>query len=79
MKEWAEVVQNYSSAVVGKAHVFLDGTKSTCRVKECNMGNLVADAFLWSLITFPDDEKWNEVNFAAIDAGAMRASFEQGN
>ena len=43
------------------------------------MGNLVADAFLWSLITFPDDEKWNAVSIAAINAGTVRASIEQGN
>ena len=75
---WAETVSNYSDRVIGKAHVYLDGTRPSCRVKECNMANLVADAFLWSLITFPDDEKWNEVSIAVIPAGTVRASIKQG-
>ncbi len=78
LDSWAETVSNYSDQVIGKAHVYLDGAKSSCRVRECNMANLVTDAFLWSLITFPDDEKWNEVSIAVIPAGRVRASIEQG-
>lgn len=31
---------------VGKTMVFLDGNRLSCRMVECNLGNLIADAYI---------------------------------
>lgn len=41
-----------SKKEVGKTHVFLDGSSATCRLKECNLGNVVADAMVHA-VRFP--------------------------
>ncbi len=33
--------------IIGRTDVYLDGRRSTVRTQESNLGNLVADAFLW--------------------------------
>ena len=72
-------VSNFSDVVIAKSHVKLDGSKKSCRLKECNLGNLIADAYLWSLVTFPDEEGWNEVSIAIQNGGGVRTSILRGN
>ena len=76
--DWAESVRNFSDDVIAKSHVFLDGSRESCRLRECNLGNMIADANLWSLITFPDEEGWNEVSIAIQNGGGVRASILRG-
>ena len=63
---------------VGRTHVHLDGDRSNCRNRECNLGNMITDAYLWSVVTFPDEEKWNHVSIAIQASGSIRASINQG-
>jgi 5'-nucleotidase len=37
---------------VGKTRVFLDGTTLTCRLYECNLGSLIADAMVEMASTY---------------------------
>ncbi len=78
VQEWKFKVSNFSDEVIAKSHVFLDGQRDSCRLRECNLGNLIADAYLWSLITFPDEEGWNEVSIAVQNGGGIRASILRG-
>ena len=72
-------VSNFSDEVIAKSHVKLDGSKKSCRLKECNLGNLIADAYLWSLVTYPDEEGWNDVSIAIQNGGGVRTSILRGN
>jgi 5'-nucleotidase / UDP-sugar diphosphatase len=58
--------------VVGKTAVNLDGSKATVRNRESNLGNLVADAALWS--TSRDNTR-----IALVNGGGMRASIPAGD
>lgn len=78
INQWGEAVANQSSTKIGITHVYLDGSRDSCRNVECNLGNMLTDAFISETITFPDEEKWNTVNFAVQHGGGIRASIVQG-
>ena len=39
-------VSDKTSEKIGKTFVFLDGRREQCRARECNFGNLLADAIV---------------------------------
>jgi len=43
---WKKNLSVYSSQVVGKTLVYLNGTFEECRFRECNLGNLICDAMV---------------------------------
>ncbi|CAN7999448.1 unnamed protein product [Ixodes hexagonus] len=65
---------------IGISKVELEADNKTCRLKECNMVNLIADSFL----AFYADRNstfqgaWSDVNAAVVNAGITRASIQQG-
>lgn len=79
INEWAVAIRGLGTEPIGTSHVFLDGDRSSCRLNECNLGNMLTDAFIWDTLTFPDEDKWNHVNFAIIGGGSIRASIGQGD
>ncbi|KAJ8023877.1 5'-nucleotidase [Holothuria leucospilota] len=76
--EWGEAVRASSSTVVGETYVQLDGERDSCRVQECNLGNLIADAMLDSHLTAQGEEGWSDVSIAILNSGAIRSSIGQG-
>ena len=78
INEWAVAIRGLGTEPIGTSHVLLDGDRSSCRLNECNLGNMLTDAFIWDTLTFPDEDKWNHVNFAIIGGGSIRASIGQG-
>ena len=36
--EWMEPITSAFEDITGRTHVFLDGTRTSCRLKECNLG-----------------------------------------
>ncbi len=62
---------------LGKTHVFLDGERTSCRVKECNMGNLVLDALVHTNAKQPDGTKWADVGVALWNGGGIRSSIDK--
>ncbi|NOX72980.1 MAG: multifunctional 2',3'-cyclic-nucleotide 2'-phosphodiesterase/5'-nucleotidase/3'-nucleotidase, partial [Alphaproteobacteria bacterium] len=63
-----EIRQN----VVAQAAAKIEGDRSICRVKECEMGNLVADAML-------DRVKGQGITIALANSGGLRASIDAGD
>ncbi len=59
------------NAVVGSAAAVIDGNRESCRVQECAMGNLVADAMLQRV-------KDQGVSIAIQNGGGLRASIDDG-
>ncbi|PZQ48986.1 MAG: multifunctional 2',3'-cyclic-nucleotide 2'-phosphodiesterase/5'-nucleotidase/3'-nucleotidase [Rhodovulum sulfidophilum] len=57
---------------VGTAGADIDGSRETCRARECGMGDLVADAML-------DRVKDQGVTIAIQNGGGLRASIGQGD
>lgn len=59
--------------VIGKSNVVLDGSDINCRTKECNFGNLVADAYaLYKHSVSPSD--WVPIGFQ--NGGGIRITIE---
>lgn len=68
VEEWRRSLANYSSQLVGRTLVFLEGSSRVCRWAECNLGNLICDAMV---------SKWSHVSAAILNAGAIRTSVDE--
>ena len=62
---------------LGRTHVFLDGQRKTCRLQECNIGNLITDAFVHMYQKHPDEKSWADVSIAMWVSGGIRSSIDK--
>ncbi|WP_416356475.1 bifunctional metallophosphatase/5'-nucleotidase [Aureimonas phyllosphaerae] len=69
--ELAKPLEEIKAKVVAEAAAPIDGQRDTCRVAECQMGNLVADAIL-------DRTNDQGTTIAIGNGGNVRASIDQG-
>ena len=69
--ELAGPIEALKSRVVASTPVNLDGSRETCRVVECALGNLIAEAML-------DRVKDQGITIAFQNGGGIRASIEAG-
>ncbi len=69
--ELAGPIEELKAKVIGSASAPIEGDRSVCRVEECPMGNLVADAML-------DRVKSQGVTLAIQNGGGLRASIDDG-
>lgn len=65
-------IENLKSKVVGSSEGPIEGDRKVCRVKECSMGNLVADATLARV-------KDQGVTIAFANSGGLRSSIDAGD
>jgi 5'-nucleotidase / UDP-sugar diphosphatase len=64
-------LQELMAEVIGTSTDALEGSREVCRVEECSMGNLVADAMLWS-------DSARGATIAIQNGGGVRASIDAG-
>ncbi len=64
-------IEELKSKVIGDSSGAIDGDRNSCRLMECQMGNLVADAML-------DRVKDQGVQIAIQNGGGLRASIDAG-
>ncbi|EJC81257.1 5'-nucleotidase/2',3'-cyclic phosphodiesterase-like hydrolase [Rhizobium leguminosarum bv. trifolii WSM2297] len=69
--ELAKPIEELRKKVIGSSETPIEGDRKVCRVKECSMGNLVADAML-------DRTKNQGVTIAVQNGGGLRASIDGG-
>lgn len=69
--ELAKPLEELRNKQVSEAGAAIDGSRETCRVGECAMGNLVADAML-------DRVKDQGITIAITNGGGLRASIDAG-
>ncbi|MBB2675970.1 UNVERIFIED_ORG: 5'-nucleotidase [Rhizobium esperanzae] len=70
--ELAKPIEELRKKVIGASEGPIEGDRKVCRVKECSMGNLVADAML-------DRTKNQGVTIAVQNGGGLRASIDGGD
>ena len=70
--EMVAPIEEMKKKVVAKAASDIDGDRANCRVRECQMGNLVADAMLERVSS-------QGVEIAIQNGGGLRASIGSGN
>lgn len=67
----AQPLEELKARVVGESTAAIDGSRDTCRAKECAMGNLVAAAQL-------DRVKDQGITLSLANSGGLRASIDAG-
>ena len=72
VKEMGKPIEELKAKIIGKTEAPIDGTRDSCRAKECEMGDLVADAML-------DRVKGQGVTIAITNGGGLRASIDAGD
>jgi 5'-nucleotidase len=71
VKELAGPIEELKAKEVSETTAPIDGSRGNCRTRECEMGNLVADAIL-------DRVKGQGVEIVFQNGGGLRASIDQG-
>ena len=71
VKELGGPIEELKQKEVSESTEAIDGSRETCRAKECAMGNLIADAIL-------DRTKDQGVTIAIQNGGGIRASIDKG-
>jgi 5'-nucleotidase/UDP-sugar diphosphatase len=72
IKELGKPIEELKARKVGESSGVIEAAREVCRVKECSMGDLVADAML-------DRVKAQGVTIAIINGGGLRASIDAGD
>lgn len=65
-------VNKVSEVIVGSTSVKIDGI--SCRLKECNMGNLITDAMIHKYASEYKGQGWTDAPIAIIQGGGIRSS-----
>lgn len=65
-------ILNITEEVLGQTSVVLDGL--SCQNKECNLGNLIADAMIYRYATDYKGKYWTDAPIATIQGGGIRSS-----
>ena len=71
VQELAEPLDEIRNKVVAETADDIEGNRDVCRVEECAMGNLIADAMLGQV-------KAQGISVALMNSGGIRASMESG-
>ncbi|XP_048701047.1 5'-nucleotidase isoform X2 [Caretta caretta] len=77
--KWKIQLNNFSSHVIGKTIVYLNGTSQACRFQECNMGNLICDAMIYNNLKHRDENTWNHVSMCIMNGGGIRSPIDERN
>eukprot|EP00112_Aurelia_sp_Birch-Aquarium-sp1_P006842 Seg1748.4 transcript_id=Seg1748.4/GoldUCD/mRNA.D3Y31 product=5'-nucleotidase protein_id=Seg1748.4/GoldUCD/D3Y31 len=70
-------VDAYAKRSLGTTHVFLDGRRTVCRVRECNMGNLITDALVDMSNKHSSEEAWADAAIALWASGGIRSTIDK--
>ncbi|XP_023172544.2 protein 5NUC-like [Drosophila hydei] len=75
---YRENITALENSVVGHSKVYLEGRKAYCRSVECNMGNLITDAMIFSrVLEDQGGDYWTDAAIALHHAGGIRSSIER--
>ncbi len=72
IKELGKPIEELKTKIIGKTDAPIDGSRESCRARECQMGDLVTDAML-------DRVKGQGVTIAITNGGGLRASIDAGD
>ncbi len=68
----AEALESLASNVIGTSEVALDGVRGNIRSEETNLGNLIADAYLWQARQLADAFGLSAPDVALANGGGIR-------
>ncbi|WAA12003.1 bifunctional metallophosphatase/5'-nucleotidase [Fervidibacillus halotolerans] len=73
LKKYEQGIEPLANTKVGKTTVHLQGNRRKVRTRETNLGNLIADSFLWKA-----KQQDPKTEIALINAGSIRTSIPMG-
>ncbi|KAJ8315770.1 hypothetical protein KUTeg_007920, partial [Tegillarca granosa] len=76
-KEFGTLLTEELNQVVGRTPVHLEGDRFFCRVKECNIGNLIADGLVHQNLKYADSINYTHVFISLVNGGSIRSTFER--
>lgn len=81
IEPYRETVYNAMRIRVGSSRVSLEHAGDVCRLRECNLGNLVADSFFTHYANKKPRSAgiWSNVNGAIVNGGTLRAPLPRTN
>ncbi|XP_070392059.1 snake venom 5'-nucleotidase-like [Dermacentor albipictus] len=64
------------NVVIGSTKVLMEHNHDTCRMQECNLGNLIADAYFEYYLNMSNTTSpfWSDLNGAVVNAGSIRTA-----
>lgn len=77
MNHYGPKIEALFQIVIGSTKVVLDG--STCRFAECNIGNMITDAFVHARVVQYNGSFWSDAPLAILQGGGIRSSADVGN
>ncbi|XP_064489181.1 protein 5NUC-like [Ornithodoros turicata] len=78
LDEYRPLVAVKRAEKIGETKVHLPCDKVTCRLKECNLGNLITEAILKHFATLPSTAgSWSRVAAAIANSGGFRAPIDE--
>uniref|UniRef100_L7M9B0 Putative salivary ecto-5'-nucleotidase/apyrase n=1 Tax=Rhipicephalus pulchellus TaxID=72859 RepID=L7M9B0_RHIPC len=62
--------------VLGSTRVLMEHDDDICRMQECNLGNLIADAYFeyYLNLNVTEPPAWSDINGAVVNAGSIRTA-----
>ncbi|XP_064630931.1 snake venom 5'-nucleotidase-like [Lineus longissimus] len=79
LKNWTPALTAARTKVIGRTHVFLDGIREHCRLRECNLGNFIADGMVHQNLDHPDGVYWTRASIGLMNSGGIRTAISKGS
>ncbi|XP_075543737.1 protein 5NUC-like [Dermacentor variabilis] len=77
MNRYKDIIGPKAMEVIGTTKVYIDNSKETCERRECNGGNLLADAVFDYFSEVAVAGAWSQINAVVINAGSLSSSFDE--
>lgn len=76
LSKYRKTVDELEHKIIGTTKVYLEGRDIVCRSKECNLGNLITDAFIDYRARQYAGSFWTDIPIAVINGGGIRMSID---
>ncbi|WAR06764.1 5NTD-like protein [Mya arenaria] len=79
LSTWREPVIALQTRVIGSSKTLLDGQRDHCRLRECNLGNMVADGMVDYFARLDvNGSHWSPAAIAIVNSGGVRVPVPKG-
>ena len=62
--------------VIGRTTVLLEGREIKCRMQECLLGNVIADAYVYALVERANEKSWTRFPISLFSSGDIRNTID---
>ncbi|KAH6934965.1 hypothetical protein HPB50_002498 [Hyalomma asiaticum] len=77
LDKYTQHIQPLARKVIGTTKVYIENSHEICDTRECNGGNLLADAAFDYFSEVAVAGAWSQINAVVVNSGALSASFDE--